>query len=219
MDRISSAASGRNLVGTENLTTRMLGSARFTTKIAGLIDHVFSPIRDNDLDGTLARFERAGFLINPERVRHRPGRLNGFATLTESYLEFMSVVDEAKFARDATPEERFYRRHPHPSGIGFRTADARALHRKLSRVCSFPPQFLTQAPAGDPARRPAWRICVFPRLEIAGAFAFGIEYLGRRRRRSLRQGPNTIFALGGVTYCTRDPRMTLTLAQRLFAES
>lgn len=64
-------------------------------------DHVYSPLRDNDLDGTLNRFRRAGFLVGEDTRRHACGRLTGFAHMTGSYLEFLSVIDEEEFQREA----------------------------------------------------------------------------------------------------------------------
>jgi hypothetical protein len=98
-----------------------------------LFDHVFSPLRDNDLDATLARFARAGFLVSPKKVRHPAGRLSGFVHLTSFYLEFLSVVDEVAFGREAAWDEQYFRAHPRPYGFGPLTSDATALHRTLSR--------------------------------------------------------------------------------------
>lgn len=169
-----------------------------------LFDHVFSPVRDNDLDATLARFERAGFLLNPKKVRHPCGRLTGFVQLTESYLEFLSVIDEAEFAREATWVDRFFRTNPHPYGIGALTTRARAIHRALSPHFPEMPPVTTRAPVGR--EKPAWTFCSMSPRAFAGAFVFALQYHGRRRvKPKLQHGQNTIFALGGFTFCSAEP--------------
>lgn len=169
-----------------------------------LFDHVFSPVRDNDLDATLARFERAGFLINPKKVRHPCGRLTGFVQLTESYLEFLSVIDEAEFAREATLVDRFFRTNPHPYGIGALTTKARAIHRALSPHFPEMPPVTSRAPVGR--EKPAWTFCSMSPRAFSGAFVFALQYHGRRRvKPKLQHGQNTIFALGGFTFCSTEP--------------
>ena len=65
------------------------------------LDHIYSYLKDNNLDDALARFERAGFLPMPDKVRHSLGMLNRFISLTGSYLEFVSIVDDADFQKNA----------------------------------------------------------------------------------------------------------------------
>jgi hypothetical protein len=82
------------------------------------LDHVYSHLKDNDLEKTLAKYERAGFIANQTKMRHPNGHLNGFVTLTGTYLEFISIVDEADFSKNADSTERALREDPHPYGIG-----------------------------------------------------------------------------------------------------
>jgi hypothetical protein len=168
-------------------------------------DHTFSPLRDNNLDATLARFERAGFLVIPKKVRHPAGRLSGFVQLTSSYLEFLSVVDERAFAREATWEERYFRAHPRPYGFGALTSDAVSLHRTLSRQFAEMPPVVSRASVGG--EEPAWSFCLPPPRAFPGAFVFALQYHGSRQGvpPQAQCGPNTIFALGGFVLCSSEP--------------
>jgi len=167
-----------------------------------LFDHVFSPLRDNDLDATLARFARAGFLVSPKKVRHPAGRLSGFVHLTSSYLEFLSVVDEGAFAREATWDEQYFRAHPRPYGFGARTSDAASLHRTLSRQYPEMAPVVSRAPVGG--EEPGWSFCLPPPRAFPGAFVFALQYHGSRQgvRPQTQWGPNTIFGLGGLVFCS-----------------
>lgn len=168
-------------------------------------DHTFAPLRDNNLDATLARFERAGFLLIPKKVRHPAGRLSGFVQLTSSYLEFLSVVDEGAFAREATSEERYFRAHPRPYGFGALMSDAVSLHRTLSRQFPEMPPVVIRAPVGG--EELAWSFCLPPPRAFPGAFVFALQYHGNRPGLPLQAqcGPNTIFALGGFVLCSPEP--------------
>ena len=169
-----------------------------------VFDHVFSYLKDNDLDATLDRFKRAGFLVDQQRkVRHSCGRLTGFAHLTSSYLEFLSVVDEAEFGCQADFRERLFRSRPQPYGIGAKVENARLVHRTLKQTFPEIPPVVTQAAIGKKKRKPAWTFCQMPPHAFPGAEVFGIQYHhARRARPELRQGPNTIFALGGFAFCS-----------------
>ena len=65
-------------------------------------DHIFCHSPNNQLDETLKRFEEAGFIVSPRKMRHPAGHYNGFIQLTQTYLEVISIVDEDEFQRDAS---------------------------------------------------------------------------------------------------------------------
>ena len=170
-------------------------------------DHVYSPLRDNDLDATLARFKRAGFLVGDSKARHACGRLTGFAHMTGSYLEFLSVIDEAEFNREAAVEDRIFRHFPRPYGIGARTSSARTVHRRIKRLHPDTPSLMTRSRIESRDTRPVWTFCLMSRGAFPGANLFAIQYHSRRRDAlTIRQGPNTIFALGGFVFCSAHVR-------------
>lgn len=168
-----------------------------------VFDHVLSPLKDNDLAGNLRRFEQAGFVVPPDQIRHRCGRLTGFARMTGTYLEFMSVVDEDEFRRDAAQADRVLRQDPHPYGVGSVASDPHEVYRRLrpDHPKMLPPA--THAAVGDSSRRPRWTIVMLPRPALPGTNLSAIRYHERRPDAfRLRQGPNTVFALGGFVFCT-----------------
>lgn len=170
-------------------------------------DHVYSPLRDNDLDGTLGRFQRAGFLIGEHKCRHACGRQTGFAHMTGSYLEFLSVVDEAEFQREATVEDRIFRLCPRPYGIGARTNNARGVHRSIKSLHPATPPLMSRPALGSRDARAAWTFTIMARRAFPGANVFAVQYHRRKRETftPVRQGPNGIFALGGFVFCAEKP--------------
>ena len=169
------------------------------------VDHVYSYLRDNDLDETLQRFQRAGFLIGATKARHSCGRLTGFAHMTASYLEFLSVTDEGTFRREASLDDRYFRLNPRPFGAGMRTMNARALHRSLRGKWTDLPAVIETCVPGSSPRTLGLTICLMPRTVFPGITLFAVQYhLRKKESGEVRFGPNTIFALCGLVFCTDD---------------
>lgn len=168
-----------------------------------LFDHVFSPLKDNHLDAALRRFERAGFIVDADKARHRCGRLTGFVRLTGTYLELLSVVDEAEFQRDAMRVDRIFRQDPQPYGVGAIAAEPNEIYRRLHPIHPEMAAPAVHFAVGDETRRPRWTMGMMPRKAFPGTNVFTIKYHERSPDAfRLRQGPNTIFALGGFVFCT-----------------
>lgn len=164
-------------------------------------DHVFSFIKGNNLDATLERMKRAGFLLADQKVRHPAGHLNGFVRMMGSYLEFISIVDEAEYERDTPIGDRPFREKPQIFGIGAVASDIQAVHDRL--IFKYPeinPPY-SRGRADLPNSPPLWTFCKLPPESLPGAFVFALKYHNARTE-ELQVGPNRIFALGGLYFCT-----------------
>jgi hypothetical protein len=171
------------------------------------LDHIYSYLKDNNLDEALARFGRAGFLIQPEKMRHSLGMLNGFITLTGTYLEFASIVDDADFKKNADPISRLLRKSPHPYGVGAICHDPHLIYDRLSPLYSKirPPYSRGAADSPDDIR---WTFCPLPYAATPGADVFPLKYHKRKTATyEAKMGPNTIFAIGGFYFCSDTPEM------------
>lgn len=168
-----------------------------------IFDHVLSPLKDNKLDDSLRRFQRAGFVVDDRKVRHARGRLTGFVRLTGTYLEFLSVIDEQEFNREASREDRLFRAAPQPYGIGVDTSDPEGIRNLLKPNFPEITPVIKRGSPDDPSNRTIWSMCILPRRAFPGANVFATQYHERKSDSvALHQGANTVFALGGITLCS-----------------
>lgn len=172
-------------------------------------DHTFSYTRSNDLDATLQRFGRAGFTPLAEKRRHPAGMLTGFLTMTGSYLEFISIVDENEFQREAEEDERIFRNFPRPYAIGAVTNDPERIYSSLRGLFPSMAKPYSRGEAAKPDGPILWTFCGIPDAATPGAHIFSLKY-HRARADSyvLKKGPNGVFAVGGFIFCSNDPAAT-----------
>jgi hypothetical protein len=169
------------------------------------LDHVYSYLKDNNLDDSLARFGRAGFLISPEKRRHTLGMLNGFVILTGTYLEFISIIDDADFQKNADDISRILRKAPHPYGIGAVCLDPQFIYDRLSPIYSKMDAPYSRGAADSPEDI-RWTFCPIPLEAAPGAYVFPLKYHKREKPEyEEKKGPNTIFGIGGFYFCSDAP--------------
>ncbi|MBI4238738.1 MAG: VOC family protein [Deltaproteobacteria bacterium] len=181
-------------------------------------DHVYSFSSANDLEATLRHFERAGFLRCDHRSHHPKGMLTGFVHLTGTYLEFITIEDEAAFLRDADAAEHWLRRHPRPYGIGLHTYNIEETHRHLQTVVPRTPPIVRRRRPEQPDGPVTWAFAEFPAAHVPGCELCAIEYLTRPRTpNTLIMGPNTIFAISGFVFCTDTPADRIAVWARTLA--
>lgn len=165
-------------------------------------DHTYAFLADNNLEATLARFERAGFSLWPERVKHAAGIETGFVAFSNCFLEFTTVFDEAAFAKDATEAEKQTRSNPRIIGVGAVASDPLSVEKKIRAF--FPSMKKTYVRyADDNPTEAVWTYCPMPIEANPGIHVFA--YRAHRRHdkpTELRMGPNTIFGLTGLVFCS-----------------
>lgn len=169
-------------------------------------DHTYTYIRSNDLDATLQRFGRAGFMPLAEKRRHPGGLLTGFLTLTGTYLEFLSVVDEDEFQREAEEDDKIFRKSPRPFGIGAVTSAPENIYSSLKGRYPSIEKPYSRGEAAKPDGPILWTFCGIPEAATPGAHIFSLKYhRSRAGRYAFKKGPNGIFAVGGFIFCANDP--------------
>ena len=167
------------------------------------LDHVYSYLRDNHLDNTLARAERAGFRIAPNKMRHPAGHFNGFTEMTGSYLEFISVVDEAEFDKEATGDDRLFRAEPGPFSSGAVCLDPLQLFLQLKpRYPTLKPPY-SRGETGQVDAVIRWTFCPLPVECTPGCDVFPLKYHSRTGKPyDLKVGKNSIYGMTGLVLCT-----------------
>lgn len=181
-------------------------------------DHAFTFARGGDLDGALDRLRAAGFVIDEQRTRHPGGKLSGFMDFTGTYLELISVVDEAEFAREATAEEVVRRARARPFGVAAATRDISRVHALLGAELPGLPPIERRAVYGDEGGPPGWAMIRPPREATPGAEVLIIEYLRRGAQPTpVVEGDNAIFAVGGLHFCAARPGGAASRWARTFA--
>jgi hypothetical protein len=166
--------------------------------------HIFCHAPQNNLEGALHKFERAGFIISPRRARHPAGHWNGFISLTRSYLELISIIDEAEYDREADASERYFREHPRPYGIGAMTADSKLVHQGLTHVHPHAPPPYSRGETNSTDSKPIWTFIELPPESTPGATVFTTQYHNLAPPQ-FQYGKNQIYALGGFWYCSEEP--------------
>jgi hypothetical protein len=167
-------------------------------------DHIYCHAPNNELERALKKFNLAGFIISPRKARHPAGHYNGFILLTHSYLELVSIVDEAEFANEADDEEKYFREYPRPFGIGALTVDPDKAYLGIKSLYPdvLPPYSRGEVGVEDP--EPLWTFVPIPKESTPGADVFSLKYL-RPAPFEVRSGPNCIYAVGGFYFCTETP--------------
>jgi len=166
-------------------------------------DHFMTFTSATNIDDYLAEYVAQGFVTHEQTVRHPPGLRNGFISLGPDYLEFCWVEDETQFA--ASADHQVFRTGKRPFGIGMIAQDIQALHNDWLARGYVVPQITSRAPSDAPADSPpAWSFQEIPHDLLPGCLCFALTYHTRTRdeRIEVRGGPNTIYALSGVTFVT-----------------
>jgi hypothetical protein len=182
-------------------------------------DHVFTFTSATNIDDYLSEYTAQGFLTHEQTVRHPPGLRNGFVSLGPDYLEFWWVEDEAQFAV-AGAEQQALRAGQRPFGIGMVAQDIQALHDDWTARGYAVPPVISRAPSDAPADAPpAWSFQDIPRELLPGCLCFALTYHGRApdERIDVRVGPNTIYALSGVTFVAAEAEARATRWRDLLA--
>ncbi len=167
-------------------------------------DHINSFLRSNRLQETIDRFKRAGFLDRGYTVRHPAGHLNGFVQLTFGDLEFISIVDEDEFEREASVEDKYFRKVGHPTSIGavFHQPDQTYIELKKFIPDLSPPYSRGRKDAEDPSAV-VWTFLLLPHTAFPGAEIFCVKYhkfVGPAP--VLRMGSNSIYGITGYVFCS-----------------
>ena len=182
-------------------------------------DHFMTYTSAPDIDGYLKEYAAQGFLPREKTVRHNPGLRNGFVFIGPEYLEFCWVEDEALFA-EAEAEKKLLRATPRPCAIGMIAGDVQAVHDDwMARGYSIP-QVSSTAPRDAPADAPpAWSFQEIPSELLPGAWSFALTYHMRPKDEAtqIRIGPNTIYAISGVTFVSSEPEARATNWRDLLA--
>jgi Glyoxalase-like domain len=166
-------------------------------------EHVYTYLADNKLEDNLRRFERAGFLVSPNTVRHPKGQKNGFVRLVGGYLELVSVVDENEYQREGSADDKLFRDYPRPFSIGA-LMEPQTAYEKL-RPCfpkMIPPYTRTELTSRQPPFR--WEFCDVPESGTPGAHLFGLKYLSppiEPRTINVSMGGNSIYGIRGLYFC------------------
>lgn len=167
-------------------------------------DHINSFLKSNRLQETIDRFKRAGFLDRGHTVRHPAGNLNGFVQLTFGDLEFISIVDEDEFEREASVEDKYFRKVGRPTSIGavFHQPDQTYLELNKFIPDLTPPFSRGRKDAEDPTAV-VWTFLLLPHTAFPGAEIFCVryhKYIGQTPE--LRKGPNSIYGITGYVFCS-----------------
>jgi hypothetical protein len=158
------------------------------------------------LDECLDRYEKAGFTLSPNKMRHPAGHYNGFVKLSGSYLEFISIVDEEEFNREATDDDRYFRNNPKPFAIGATSDNVDNIYEKL--VSQYPdlPKTYSRGEAGLNDGPLLWSFLTLPTSVLSGANVFCLKYLkSPSLMYDLKVSNNGTYAVGGFVFCTNDP--------------
>jgi hypothetical protein len=184
-------------------------------------DHLMSFTSATSIDDYLAEYVAQGFVTHEQTVRHEPGLRNGFVSFGPDYLEFWWVEDEAMFAA-ASADQQAFRTEQRPFGIGMVAQDIQAVHNDWAAHGYAVAPVTSRAPRDAPADAlPAWSFQDIPRELLPGCLCFALTYHGRSSddQIEVRIGPNTIYALSGVTFVTTDAEGRATRWRDLLAPS
>lgn len=171
----------------------------------GLFDHAYGFAPEDRLYEALAAWRAAGFKIRDECIRHRGGKLSGFAMMTGTYLELIAVVDEHEFSERATEDERIQRARGGPY----------ALVAACRNICEVRTRLAETVPAIAPIDRrhvygevdgsPAWAVIELPASATPGADVSLLEYMRRTGHWATATcGDNGVYGIGGYYFCAAD---------------
>lgn len=182
-------------------------------------DHFITYINAPNIDDYLKEYEKQGFAVHEQTVRHDPGLRNGFVPIGVEYLEFCWVEDEELFKKGN--EEKHRRRAIlSPFGIGLIADDLAAGHNDwIARGFDVPDLWSKAARDDAPGSPPVWTFQDIPKSLLPGAWCFGVTYHSRPKGtpRKLRSGANTIYALSGITMVTEHTEQRAQLWRNLLA--
>lgn len=170
-------------------------------------DHFITYSSAVNIDDYLKEYTAQGFLPENRTVRHDPGLRNGFIFLGSEYIEFCWVEDEELFAK-ADAEEKLLRASPRPFGIGMIADDVNTLHTDWMAQGFSVPEIQSKAPRDAPLDSPpAWSFQGIPDELLPGASCFALTYHHRAKseEKNIKIHPNTIYAISGVTFVSKEP--------------
>lgn len=183
------------------------------------LDHFITYTSALDIDDYLKEYAAQGFVPHEKTVRHNPGLRNGFVFVGPEYLEFCWVEDEALFA-EAEEEDKLLRDAPRPFGLGMVSDDVQAVHEGWVARGYTVPDVSSSAPRDAPADSPpVWSFQTIPSELLPGAWCFALTYHMRPKDKAtdIRIGPNTIYAISGLTFVTPEPDVRATSWRDLLA--
>jgi hypothetical protein len=175
-------------------------------------DHFITYSNAVNIDDYLKEYTAQGFLPENRTVRHDPGLRNGFIFLGPEYIEFCWVEDEELFAK-ADAEEKLLRASPRPFGIGMIADDVNTLHTDWTGQGYSVPEVWSKAPRdATPDTPPAWSFQEIPDEFLPGASCFALTYHNRPKseEKNIKIHPNTIYAISGVTFVSKEPKARAT---------
>ncbi|HUO56025.1 MAG TPA: VOC family protein [Candidatus Paceibacterota bacterium] len=171
-----------------------------------VLNHVISFADVRNVDQYLRRYKKAGFSVNPQTIRHAPGKRNGFVDFGPDYIEFFWVEDEKEFnAKGAY--QKFFRENPRPFGIAFDSKNVDAFHKRaIKNGFKLKPTWSKAMKEADD-EKPWWAFQDIPLKSLPGAWSFMLTYLRRdwEKVRTVSIPPNTIYGLTGITFITKRP--------------
>lgn len=182
-------------------------------------DHFITYSNVANIDHYLKEYAAQGFLPEDRTFRHNPGLRNGFIFLGSEYIEFCWVEDEALFAK-ADAEEKMLRASPRPFGIGMITDDINTLHTDWMAQGFSVPEIWSKAPRdASPDTPPAWTFQDIPDELLPGASCFALTYHNRTKseEKNIKIHPNTIYAISGVTFVSKEPEARAVCWRNLLA--
>jgi hypothetical protein len=182
------------------------------------LDHFITYTSALSIDEHMDWYRQAGFGVMDDTVRHEGGLRNGFVGLTQEYIEFCWVEDEALFSA-VGPEELALRQATRPYGIGIATSDVNALHDMWAAQGYEPAPVWSKAPRdAAPDAAPVWSFQeIPPALQPGGAECFVLMYHSFRNQGKLRIAANTTYAVAGATFVTLQPAERARAWGRLLA--
>lgn len=184
------------------------------------LDHIITFANVPRIDTYLSSYRKEGFVVGKKTVRHFPGLRNGFVYIGAEYLEFEWVENKEEYKRGKLPYHDIFVKNPAPFGIGLVVNDVRILHRawrkrgfKITPVYSLGPR---GAKENDP---PWWSFQKIPPTLLPGVWSFALTYLFRssNKKRVVRVGRNSIYAIEGITFVVSNPKSRAKKWKKLLA--
>lgn len=182
-------------------------------------DHFLTYSNAVNIDDYLKQYAAQGFLPEERTVRHDPGLRNRFTFLGPEYIEFLWVEDEELFAK-ADAEDKLLRASPRPCGIGMIAEDVNRIHADWTAQGYSLPEVWSKAPRdATPDTPPAWSFQGIPEELLPGASCFVLTYHNRPQgeEKNIKIHPNTIFAISGVTFVSKEPKARAMCWRKLLA--
>jgi len=183
------------------------------------LDHIITYTSAECIDSYLKEYAALGFVPAKETVRHDPGLRNGFVFIGPEYVEFCWVEDETLF-EEASAQQRLLCATPRPFGLGVVAWDVGAVHDDWTARGYELPEVSSSAPRDAPADSPpVWSFQMIPEELLLGAWCFVLTYHRRSKDKAteITIGPNTIYAISGLTFVAPEPEVRATSWRDLLA--